>query len=79
MKHINITNGDIVRAMSDDMKHNFANHCILNKVEPDEVVEMIKNILNPTINFVIDQCNKYFQTPAGKEYLQMRRKIDCIR
>ena len=79
MEHINITNGDIVKAMNDETKHNFANHCILNKVEPEDVVEMIKNIINPTVNFAIDQCNKYFQTPAGKEYLEMRRKIDNIR
>ena len=79
MKNINITNEDIVKSMSYEMKHNFANQCILNKVEPEDVVETIKNIVNPTITFAIDLCNKYFETPAGKEYLEMRRKIDNIK
>ena len=79
MKNINITNEDIVKGMSDEMKHNFANQCILNKVEPEDVIEKIKNIANTTINFAIDLCNKYFETPAGKKYLEMRRKIDNIK
>ena len=79
MKNINITNEDIVKSMSDEMKHNFANQCILNKIEPENVIEPIKNIANQTINFAIDLCNKYFETPAGKEYLEMRRKIDNIK
>ena len=54
MKNINITNADIVKSMSDEMKHNFANQCILNKIEPEDVIESIKNIVNPTINFAID-------------------------
>ena len=79
MKNINITNEDIVKGMSDEMKHNFANQCILNKVESEDVIEKIKNIANTTINFTIDLCNKYFETPAGKKYLEMRRKIDNIK
>ena len=69
MKNINITNADIVKSMSDEMKHNFANQCILNKIEPEDVIESIKNIVNPTINFAINLCNEYFETSAGKEYL----------
>ena len=79
MKNINITNADIVKSMSDEMKHNFANICIVNKVEPEDVIETIKNIVNPTINFAINLCNEYFETSAGKEYLEMRRKIDNIK
>lgn len=79
MKHMNITNADIVKSMSDETKHRFANHCILNKVEPEDVVETIKNVVNPTVNFAIDLCNKYFETPAGKEYLEMRKKIEEIK
>ena len=73
-----MTNADIVKSMSDEAKHKFANYCIVNKVEPEDVIETIKNIVNPTINFAIDLCNKYFETPAGKEYLQMRKRIDKI-
>ena len=78
MKHVNITNADIVKSMSNEVKHNFANYCIANKVEPEDVVETIKNVLNPTVNFAIDMCNTYFETPAGKKYLEVRRKIDNI-
>lgn len=79
MEHINITNENIINGMSDNQKHNLANHCILNKLEPEGVIEPIKNIANSTINFAIDLCNEYFKSPAGKKYLEMRRKIDNIK
>lgn len=78
MKHINITNASIVKGMSDETKHNFANYCIANKTEPEDVIEPIKNVVNSTINLAIDLCNAYFKTPAGKEYLNMRKKIENI-
>lgn len=78
IKHINITNADIVKSMSDETKHNFANHCIINKVQPEETIELVKNVTNGMVNCVIDLCNNYFETPAGKEYLQMRKRIDKI-
>lgn len=79
MKHVNITNADIVKSMSNEIKHNFANYCFVNKVEPEDVVETIRNVLNPTVNFAIDMCNAYFETPAGKKYLEARRKIENIK
>ena len=79
MKSINITNADIVNSMSDEVKHTFANYCIVNDVESKDVIETIKNVINPTINFAIDFCNKYFESPEGKKYLEMRRKIDNIK
>lgn len=78
MNHINITNADIVKGMSDELKHDFANQCIANKIEPEDVIETIKNIANATINFAIDICNNYFESPSGKEYLNMRKKIENI-
>lgn len=78
MKHINITNADIVKGMSDETKHNLANQCIANKIEPEDIIETVKNISNATINFAIDICNNYFESPAGKEYLNMRKKIENI-
>lgn len=78
MNHINITNADIVKNMSDETKHNLANHCIVNKIEPEDVIEPIKNVANVTINFAIDICNNFLETPAGKEYLNMRKKIENI-
>lgn len=78
MNHINITNADIVKGMSDETKHNFANYCIANDIEPEDVIEPIKKIANITVNCAIDLCNKYFESPVGKEYLNMRKKIENI-
>lgn len=78
MKHINITNADIIKVMSEQQKHDFANQCIANNTEPEEVISLVKNVANSTINFAIDLCNNYFKTPAGQEYLNMRKKIDKI-
>lgn len=36
MNHINITNVDIVKCMTDEQKHNLANQCILNGIEPEQ-------------------------------------------
>lgn len=78
MKHLDITVKDIVKSMDDETKHNLANHCILNKVYPEEVIQPICNTANETINFAIDLCNAYFESPAGKEYIDMRKKIDYL-
>jgi hypothetical protein len=78
MEHIKITNASIVKGMSDETKHNFANYCIANNIEPEDVIEPIKKIVNITVNCAIDLCNKYFESPAGKEYLNMRKKIENI-
>lgn len=44
MKHINITNADIVKNMNDEQKHNLANSCIANGTEPEEVISLVKNM-----------------------------------
>lgn len=46
--------------------------------EHHEVIETITKIANIAINCSIDLCNKYFETSAGKEYLNMRKRIDRI-
>ena len=73
-----MTNADIVKSMSDEAKHNFANYCIINKVQPEETIDLVKNVINGVVNCTIDLCTNYFATPAGKEYLQMRKRIDKI-
>lgn len=78
MKHVDITIKDIVKSMNNETKHNLANQCILNKVEPEEIIQPICDIANETINFAIDLCNAYFESPVGKEYLDMRNKIDYL-
>lgn len=78
MKHINITPGDIVNCMSEDTKHSFAIGCLVYQTDPDEVLEKISRIITNYINFSIDVCNSFLESPAGKEYLNMRKKIDNI-
>lgn len=78
MKHVNITNADIVKTMTNKEKHNLAIQCSLNDLEPKDVIESIKNTANLTINFAIDICNCYFETPVGKKYLENRAKIDKL-
>lgn len=78
MNHIKIENKDIVKCMTDEQKHILANQCTLNGLEPKDVIEPIKNIANATINFAIDICNCYFETPSGKKYLENRVKIEKL-
>lgn len=78
MKHINITDKDVVKCMSNDQKHILATQCALNDLDPKEIIEPIKNIANSTINFAIDICNAYFETPGGKKYLENRAKIERL-
>lgn len=78
MNHINITNKDVVKCMSNEQKHILATQCTLNNIEPKEIIEPIKNIANSTINFAIDICNSYFKTPEGRKYLENRAKIEKL-
>lgn len=78
MKHINITNKDIVKNMSDEQKHVLATQCFLSDLDTKDIIEPIKNIANSTINFAIDICNVYFETPEGKKYLENRAKIERL-
>lgn len=79
MEHINITNADIVKNLDETTKHNMANYCLVNNINPKDVVEPIKNIVNVTINTAIDICNSYFNSPIGKEYLNIRKNIENLK
>ena len=58
IKHINITNADIVKSMSDETKHNFANHCIINKIfHCSSFFMIIRNMLNW---FYRTRCNSTY-------------------
>lgn len=78
MKHINITSRDIVNSMTDDIKHSLAMNCLVNHTDPGEVLENVSIIITNFINIVIDLCNEFFETPTGKEYLNIRKKIENI-
>lgn len=76
MEYINITNTDIVKGMTENQKHNLAMACIVSKTEPEEVISLVKNMVNLTINLSIDLCNNYLKLTKGKQYLEMREKIN---
>lgn len=76
MKHVNVTPRDIVNSMSEDTKHSFAIYCLVNHTNPEEVLENISRVITNSINIGIDLCNDFFKTSAGKEYLEIRRKIE---
>ena len=78
MKNFEITPKDIVKTLDDESKHKLAMQCMLDKTEPEEVLQTICNVVNPTVDFAIDICNIYFETLQGKEYLNMRKKIEKI-
>lgn len=78
MRHINITNADIVKSMSAEAKHKLAIQCIASKTQPEEVIELVKKVANGVVNCAIDLCNNYFETPAGKEYLETIKRINKI-
>lgn len=78
MEHINITNKDIVNSMTDGQKHTLTLACMINKTEPDEIISILKNTINITMNLGIDLCNNFFDTSVGKEYLEKRQKIEQI-
>lgn len=76
MKHINITNADIVKNMSDDAKHNFACYCIKNNIEPEEFINNIRKVIVNVGNCTIDFFDNFFESSVGKKYLNMRERID---
>ena len=64
--------------MTDDIKHSLAMNCLVNHTDPGEVLENVSIIITNSINIVIDLCNEFFETPTGKEYLNIRKKIENI-
>lgn len=78
MNNVNITSSDIVKSMTDENKDQLAKYCIANHIEPENIIEPISKAINGAINAGIDLINNYFETPEGKQYLNMRKKIENI-
>lgn len=66
MKHINITNADIVKNMSDDAKHNLACHCINNGMAPEKFINNIRKVTVNVVNCAIDLCNDFLKVQLVK-------------
>lgn len=78
MEYIKVTKQDIVKNMTDEQKHNLAIACQLNNTSVDETLDLVKNVYNSAFKIAVDCCNVYFQTPAGKDYLEKRKEIEKI-
>ena len=75
---LKITKQDIVKNMTDEQKHNLAVACQLNGTSVNETLDLVKNVYNGVFKVAVDCCNVYFQTPAGKDYLEKRKEIEKI-
>lgn len=78
MKAINITKQDLVKSMTDEQKHRLALSCQLHNVSVEETLDLMKNILNSTLSIASDLTDIYFESPAGKDYLEKRKEIEEI-
>ena len=67
MNKINITKQDLVKSMTDDLKHRLALECSLRNISIDELLDN-----------VIKLVDIYFESPAGKDYLEKRKEIEKI-
>ena len=75
MKAINITKQDLVKSMTDEQKHRLALGCQLNDISVEETLDLMERVANKSLNTGIEICNLYFESPAGKDYLENRKEI----
>ena len=78
MNKIEITKQDLVKSMTDEQKHRLALSCQLNDISVEETLDLMKNILNSTLSIASDLTDIYFESPAGKDYLEKRKEIEEI-
>ena len=78
MKAINITKQDLVKTMSDSNKHKLALYCQIHNVSPEDFIDNMCEYINLYLNTGIEICNLYFESPAGKDYLEKRKEIEKI-
>ena len=78
MKRVNITSADIVKCMDNNQKDWLTKKCLADGIEPEPLLDTMSKITTAAVNCCIDLVNVYFESPAGKEYLNMRKKIEYI-
>lgn len=64
--------------MSDENKDRFARLCIVHQVNPESILDNNAKIITNLTNLCIEFVNNYFETPEGKAYLEMRKRIENI-
>lgn len=78
MKAINITKQDLVKNMTDEQKHRLTLSCQLHDISIEETLDLMERIANKSINDALTLTKLYFESPAGKDYLEKRKEIEKI-
>ena len=78
MNKIEITKQDLIKNMSDEQKHRLALSCQLNDISVEETLDLMERVANKSINDALALTKIYFESPAGKDYLEKRKEIEEI-
>lgn len=78
MNKISITKQDLVKNMSDDQKHRLALECSLRNISVEETLDLMERVANKSLNEAIYLTKLYFESSAGKDYLEKRKEIEKI-
>ena len=78
MNKISITKQDLVKNLTDDQKHRLALGCQLNDISVEETLDLMERVVNKSLDEAIKLTKLYFETPAGKDYLEKRKEIEKI-
>ena len=78
MKAINITKQDLVKNMTDEQKHRLTLSCQLHDISIEETLDLMERVVNKSLDEAIKLTKLYFESPAGKDYLEKRKEIKKI-
>lgn len=78
MNKINITKQDLVKNMTDEQKHRLALECSLRNISVEETLDLMERVVNKSLDEAIKLTKLYFESSAGKDYLEKRKEIEKI-
>lgn len=78
MNEIRITKQNLVKTMSDSNKHELALYCQIHNVSPEDIIDNMCEYISLYLNTGMKICNLYFDSSAGKDYLEKRKEIEEI-
>lgn len=78
MKAIHITKQDLVKNMTDEQKHRLTLSCQLHDISIEETLDLMERVVNKSLDEAIKLTKLYFESPAGKDYLEKRKEIEKI-
>ena len=64
--------------MTDEQKHRLALECSLRNISVDETLDLMERVVNKSLNDALALTKLYFESPAGKDYLEKRKEIEKI-